>query len=270
MHTGGIRYREYPVHAALAPFVKCIWSLESDQPVYDAPRERILPDGCVELVVHFHDPFRSHFANGASNLQPRSFVAGQMRNFLEIEPAGRMGLIATRFRARGAYRFFPTPLSAVAAALVDLEEVWGKRARDWMEQITLAGGMAARVRIVEKALLDALREKDRADRAVDRCLHLIEAAAGQVRVAQLAPALGLCSRQLTRRFENAVGVSPKEFARVSRFLNGVRRLRASRPGTLTETALECGYFDQAHFNHEFREFSGMTPGEFLVSPNVVF
>jgi AraC-like DNA-binding protein len=270
MQTGGIRFREYPIHAALVPFVKCIWSIESDRPVYHAPRERILPDSCVELVVHFRDPFRSHFANGQSVLQPRSFVAGQMRNFLEIEPAGRMGLIAVRFHARGAYRFFSTPLNAVAAALVELEELWGERAHDWTEQIASAGGMAARVRIVEEKLLDVLREKDRADRAVDRCLQLIEAAGGQVRVVQLASELGLCTRQLTRRFENAVGVSPKEFSRVSRFLNGVRRLRAGPHGTLTETALECGYFDQAHFNHEFREFAGMTPGEFLISPNVVF
>lgn len=270
MPTGGIRFREYPVHADLAPFVKCIWSMESDRPVYDAPRERILPDSCVELVVHFHDPWRSHFANGATELQPRSFLAGQMRKFLEIEPAGRTGLVAVRFHARGAYRFFSTPLSAVAAALVELEEVWGKRAGEWTEQIGLAGGMAGRVRIVETALREALREKDRSDRAVDQCLHLIEAAGGQVRVAQLATELGLCTRQLTRRFENAVGVSPKQFARVSRFLQGVRSLRAGRDRSLTDTALDCGYFDQAHFNHEFREFAGMTPGEFLISPNVVF
>jgi AraC-like DNA-binding protein len=270
MQTGETCFREYPVHAALAPFVKCIWSVESDGPIYDAPRERILPDSCVELVVHFHDPFRSHFANGASDLQSRSFVAGQMKNFLEIEPAGRMGLIAVRFHARGAYLFFPTPLSAVTAALVELEEVWGKRASDSTERIALASGMGARVRIVEEMLLASLRQKDRFDRAVDRCLHLIDTAGGQVRIAELASEIGVGNRQLTRRFEHAVGVSPKEFARVSRFLNGVRRLRASPPRTLTETALECGYFDQAHFNHDFRESAGMTPGEFLTSPNVVF
>lgn len=270
MQTGGIHFREYSIHPALAPFVKCIWSMESDRPIQDAPRERILPDSCVELVVHFADPFRSHFANGASDLQPRSFIAGQMKNFLEIEPAGRIGVVAVRFHARGAYLFLPAPLSAVAAALVELKEIWGKCADDWTERIALASGMMARIRIVEEVLLAALHQKDRSDRAVDRCLHLIETAGGQVRVAQLASELGLGSRQLNRRFENAVGVSPKEFARVSRFLNGVRRLRASPRHPLIDTALECGYFDQAHFNHDFREFAGMTPGEFLTSPNVVF
>jgi len=268
--NGGIRFREYPIHQTLAPFVKCIWSVESDRPVYDAPRERILPDSCVELVVHFHDPFRSHFADGSGDLQPRSFVAGQMRSFLEIEPAGRMGLIAVRFHARGAYRFLPTPLRAVTAAVVELDNVLGKRANDLTERIGLARTMASRVKIVEEALLAWLQRNNQHDSAVDRSLDLLALSGGQVRVAQLAAEIGLTSRQFSRRFENAVGMSPKEFARVKRFLKGVRSLRENPGNSLTDTALECGYFDQAHFNHDFRTFAGMTPREFLTSANVVF
>jgi AraC-like DNA-binding protein len=55
---------------------------------------------------------------------------------------------------------------------------------------------------------------------------------------------------------------------VSRFLYALRYLRAGKHATLTETALACGYFDQAHFNHDFREFAGMTPGELFTFPNV--
>src|SRR4030095_3709701 len=108
----------------LAPFVKCIWSQESDGPILDASRERILPDSCVELVIHFRDPFRTHFAEGNNALQPHGFVVGQMKRFLEIEPAGRMGLIAIRFYARGAYLFFQRPLSEIAAGIVNLEDIW--------------------------------------------------------------------------------------------------------------------------------------------------
>jgi Domain of unknown function (DUF6597) len=68
---GEPRYREYPIRPALASFIKCIWSLESDGPEYDALPERILPDGCVELVFHFHDPFRTRFANGESTFNFR-------------------------------------------------------------------------------------------------------------------------------------------------------------------------------------------------------
>src|SRR6187431_279865 len=140
--------QDHPVHAALAPWVKCIWSLESDGPLLDAGRERILPDGCVELVFHFHDTYLTHFASGETARQPASFVVGQMRRFLEIEPTGRAGLVAVRFHARGACLFFNRPLSEVAAGVVDLRDVWRDRAAEWTERIALAPDLAARLRSI--------------------------------------------------------------------------------------------------------------------------
>lgn len=70
MEESAIRFREYQVHSSLVPFIKCIWSQESDHAIFDAGRERILPDSCVELVFHFRDPLRSHFADGTTGLQP--------------------------------------------------------------------------------------------------------------------------------------------------------------------------------------------------------
>jgi AraC-like DNA-binding protein len=267
---GEPRYREYPIRAVLASFIKCIWSLESDGPVYDAVPERILPDGCVELVFHFHDPFRTHFANGESTIQPQSFVVGQMKRFLEIAPAGRIGFVAVRFSARNAYRFFPESLREIADGVVDLASVWKQDADEWTERVSFARGMNERLRIMEQALVETLCRNDRADRLVDRCLQLTEARGGQSSVAQLVSEIGTSSRQLTRRFQNAVGISPKEFARVSRFLCALRYLRDGKHETLTETAHACGYFDQAHFNHDFREFAGMTPRELFTFPNVAF
>jgi AraC-like DNA-binding protein len=270
MEEAAVRMREYQVHPALAPFVKCIWSQESDQAIFDASRERILPDSCVELVFHFRDPFRTHFADGTSALQPQGFVVGQMKRFLEIEPAGRMGLVAIRFHARGAYLFFQRPLSEVAAGIVDLEDIWKVRASELTERITLASGMAARVRLIEEELLALLSRNGRHDHTVDRCLQLIETNCGQLNVEQLAADLGVSSRQLTRRFQHTVGISPKEFARVTRFLHVLRCLSGRENSTLTETAFVCGYFEQAHFNHEFREMAGMAPGELFTFPNVAF
>jgi len=270
MKEAAVRLRDYPVPLPLAPVVKCIWSQESDGPILDASRERILPDSCVELVIHFRDPFRTHFADGTSALQPQGFVVGQMKRFLEIEPAGQMGLIAIRFYARGAYLFFQRPPSEVAAGIVDLEDIWKDRASELTERIALAIDMAARVRLIEEMLLALLSHNGHHDRTVDRCLQLIETNCGQLNVARLAADLGVSNRQLTRRFQHTVGLSLKEYARVSRFLHALRCLSGHQHRSLTETALACGYFDQAHFNHEFREMAGMAPGELFTFPNVAF
>lgn len=270
MSPEALRVREYPVHTALAPYVKCVWSLESDGAIHGSARERILPDSCVELVFHFHDPYRSHFANGESALQPRSFVVGQMRRFLDIEPAGRAGFVAVRFRARGAYLFFRRPLSEVAAGVVDLEDLWRSRAREWTERIALATGMAARLRFIEHALLGLLRANGRTEPAVDRALELIEASRGHLRVGDLAAEIGVSGRHLTRLFQRAVGLGPKEFGRVNRFLRALQLLTDGSQRPLTDVALDCGFFDQAHFNHEFRELAGMSPGDLATFPNVSF
>ncbi len=262
--------REYAVHPALAPYVKCIWSLESDAPINDAGRERILPDSCVELVFHFGDTYRSHFANGETALQPGSFVVGQMKRFLEIEPTGRAGLIAVRFYARGTYLFFHRPLREVAAGVVDLEDLWWAGAREWTERIALATDMNARLRFIEQGLLSLLRSNGRTDRAVDRALHLIEARRGQVRVSDLAEEIGVSCRHLSRQFQRAVGVSPKEYGRIKRFLHALELLTRQGPRSLTEVALDSGFYDQAHFNHEFRELAGMSPGDLATFPNVSF
>ena len=270
MEESAIRFREHQVHPSLAPFIKCIWSQESDHAIFDGGRERILPDSCVELVFHFHDPFRSHFVDGTTALQPQAFVVGQMMRFLEIEPEGQMGLIAVRFYARSAYLFFRRPLSEVAAGIVDLGDIWKNRANELTERIGLAQDMSARVLLIEDALLALLNQKGHYDYTVEECLRRIEVLSGQLSVAKLAKDLGISSRQLTRRFQNTVGLSPKEFARVSRFLHVIRCLSDGQHRSLTETALACGYFDQAHLNHEFREMAGMAPGQLFTFPNVAF
>ena len=65
-------------------------------------------------------------------------------------------------------------------------------------------------------------------------------------------------------------MSPKEFGRISRFLHALQLLTAGNHRSLTGVALDCGFFDQAHFNHEFRELAGMSPGNLSTFPNVSF
>jgi AraC-like DNA-binding protein len=268
MSEGPSQFREHAIPPLLRPFVKSIWSVEDADTRYEKSRERILPDACVELVIHFRDPFRNYFADGTINLQPQSFVVGQMKRFLEIEPSGVSGFVAVRFHASGAYRFLRPPLMEITNSVTPLKEIWNGRANEYSERVALARQLSARVGIVEEMLLEALRDTGQRDCAIERGIQLVQNATESIAVTELASTLGLSGRQLTRRFQNTVGMTPKEFMCVSRFIRAARRMREHSDRNLTETAYECAYFDQAHFNHEFREFAGMTPGEFRVAKNV--
>src|SRR5262249_42838854 len=88
---------------------------------------------------------------------------------------------------------------------------------------------------------------------------------GRAPIGELAEELGWSHRRLIARFRDHIGLTPKTLARVIRFDRAVRRLHASQPENLAELAFDCGYFDQAHLNRDFREFAGTSPTAFIAA-----
>src|ERR1700742_4810397 len=86
-----MRYCEITPKALLNNFVECFWTLEGDDPGPGGAPERILPDGCVELILNFGDRFSQH-VDGERVIQPRHFLVGQMTGPILISPAGRVEL----------------------------------------------------------------------------------------------------------------------------------------------------------------------------------
>src|SRR5262245_49157304 len=99
-------YREQPPAArALRPFVECLWIVQTDARGRPAPVERLLPDGCIELIVHLGEPYARLAPDGVHRQQPRAFVVGEMTTALLVRPLGRTRTLGIRFRPGGAYPF---------------------------------------------------------------------------------------------------------------------------------------------------------------------
>lgn len=247
-----VRYEERPPHPALAPFVECTWTLSAS--AVEATRDRVLPDGCAELIVNRGDRFVRH-ASGASELQPRTLVAGQIRGALELEPTGAIDLVGARFRSAGAARFVDVPQIELTGRTPSLDEVAPRFAR--------AVEGAADVRALERVLVERLRETSLRTPAA-RASHALALAAserlvaadGALSIDALASELGVGTRRLERAFRRWVGLSPKELASTLRFQRVFGLAEAAQPRALAEIALDGGYHDQAHFSREFRRFAG--------------
>jgi len=253
-------HREFRPDPRLAGDVKLIWTLELDVPPGIVSIERILPDGLVEAVFHFGEPYLMRHDGDPFRRQPSSFAVSQTKRFLEIRPAGCSGFIAIRFYPWGARRFFRLPLSDFADRHIPAEQLWGSAAEELQERVAAASSSEERVARVEAFLLERFDDSPRD--VVDRGLRLIWAHRGQLNVRALCTRLGVGERLLERRFRASTGASPKRMIRIARFLGVCRELRR-QPENLADLAHGAGYHDQAHFIKECRAFSGLTPGQLV-------
>jgi AraC-like DNA-binding protein len=154
-------------------------------------------------------------------------------------------------------------MSEVAHRVVDLEDVFGPRAPALVEQLYEAPGWDARFTLLDSAIAARLGKHLPASPDVAWAWRRLTETEGLVTIGTLTEELGCSRRHLTARFREQVGMPPKTLARILRFERAVRRLREGGNASLAELAYECGYYDQAHFNRDFRRFAGITPSEFL-------
>jgi AraC-like DNA-binding protein len=256
-------YRAFAPGPLLAPFVECLWRYR-DPAAAGGATEAVLPDGCIELIIHVGAPFRERSESGRATGQPRALVAGQLTRRLLLEPAGPVETWAVRFRPAGAFRFFRPPLELLTDRTAALDDLVGARLeRELCERMAAAGGDLERARVLRGWLLDRTPRDVDSDRPIERAVGGILARAGAVRIDRLASEAGMSDRQLERRFLARVGLTPKALCRIVRFQNVLRLLPPDRRPAWADLALEGGYSDQAHLIREFRSLSGATPERFL-------
>lgn len=102
---------------------------------------------------------------------------------------------------------------------------------------------------------------------LDQALNILDRHHGNIRIEALVTDLGLSRRQVERRFLDAVGVSPKTYARIRRWNQAQLLLRTQPSVPLASIASDSGYADQSHMNRDFQRLVGESPKSFA---NVAF
>ena len=247
-------YCERKPRHPLSRFVECFWALESDVP--STQPERILPDGCVELILNFGAQFSQH-DEGELKLQPRSFLVGQMTGPILISPTGPVHLLGIRFHPGGTLPFLRLPLHEITDQVVDLGGLSSKLERELLSVTSRSPLLTDKVNAVEAFLTNQLLNTKQDSWPMMLAARIIDSG-GLVAVDRLARDAGISSRQLERRFLREVGLGPKMLGRIIRFQQVFRAVEQCY-SAWAEVAIECGYYDQAHLIRDFNQFARQTP-----------
>jgi AraC-like DNA-binding protein len=214
--------------------------------------------------VQLDTPFRVVEGQPAAACPPAS-LSGLIVAPLVIEsPAVRSRVLGVRLRPAGAVALFGVPLHELTGATVDLQDLIGRESGRLAERLDEAGSDEARLLLLGRWTAGRLAERPSTDPRVAYAVSEIERAGGKVPIANILRRIDVAPKRFTSLFEQQVGVKPKLFSRIVRFRGLASALRAGA-GSFGQLALAHGYYDQPHMNADFREFTGMSPGQFMAA-----
>jgi AraC-like DNA-binding protein len=253
-----MNYREHAPTPALAPFVRCFWSVRFDPSHGPPSMQRVLPDGCMDVIFSFGDEPVGSFTLP----DERARLVGSMTfadRFL-LHPGA--DLFGVRFRPGAAAAFVRVDAHEVLNSSASLRNVLGRRASQIQHELADLSPERRRTRLSHE-LSRLQRPMSREQAIVIEAERAIDRHRGRIAVETIAEHVGVGRRRLERAFAAYVGHGPKVACRIQRLAETIRIADARPSISQARLALDAGYFDQAHMIREVRTLAGATPGELI-------
>jgi len=252
-------YAVSPPPPDLAPYVQIFWAAAAE-PGETPTVERVIADGCCELIVHCGAPYRAVGADNGAGPQPAAFIYGQLERSLLIAPTGQVDLVAVRFTPAGAAALFGLDVRTLASTAITLDGLFGALGRVLAAQIKDLRSTHERWKLLARFLRGFLRR--RVNRAAVIAMEVVaRLERRRVEAEPMARQLGTSWRTIERAFAVTVGLTPRQFVQIRRISAAANHLRAGHIG-LADIAAACDFADQSHFARTFHALVGVSPGTY--------
>jgi AraC-like DNA-binding protein len=246
----------------LEEYIECLWY---HQIRGYSGRELILPSPYIELILNFADPHKVLDPADFTRFQwqRQGWLAGMQTRVLPIESTSSH-MIGARFKPGGAHAFVPAAVSDFTDRVMPFEQIYGADAASLHARLLAEPSIEPRFAIFEEFLAARFAPDEDAYALVRAAVAALQASKGAQPLSEISAALNVSHKHFTQQFTRLVGLRPKQFARLVR-LNGVLTgLDVSQPVDWNAVAHAADFYDQSHFINEFRAFTGITPGEYLL------
>lgn len=257
-----MNYYTIPPPENLKPYVRCFWVLTHDLAVNEpAYVYRSVADGCVEMVFHYQGDFaeivnEQHESGWKAGLH---FQSGVYRRFITTQNFGIFGAYVYPYAIP---QLLNMPSSEVTGEMLDVKELFGADGHRLEEEMMLSIDNDSRTKILSAFLEKRLQFSFAKDPHIITAIHqVINYTQNMGTVDALANRFALSTRQFNRKFKEYAGFSPKMYLRLMRLRNALNEYGSNK--SLTQIALDCGYYDQSHFIHDVKAFTGYHPGYYF-------
>lgn len=256
-----VRARPAP---ALRPFVREYvgWHEHAVNPVH----RRELPTEIIPVIVNLAGPIRVFDASHSGQWTDHdSFSTGAYDTHVIVGSAGATGGLQINFTILGARLFFGRPLRELTNLAVPLRDLMGRPADAFCGRLREVGSWADRFAIADREIAQRVAGNPAPVAPVSWAWSRLRQSAGRIAIGALVDEIGWSQKHFISRFRDELGLAPKTLGRVLRFARAVEVLKDGRAHRFADLAAECGYYDQAHFTRDVRQFAGVSPRELVRS-----
>ncbi len=276
-----MQFTPIPCHESLRPFIRNYWMLNAQCTATGT--QQIFSNGASSL--HFYLTQAIRLDEGERCYRTVLFHQN-MQKVGVVSDKGDFGIFGVEFVPYCSRVFFPVEMSGIYASP---EELGDKGLVQLSQRVHEATSTEERVSLLDDFFLNRLSQFPADDINMERLGDvfddIVPTDGTEVRPphfqeefspADLASTACLGQKQFTRVFSKYVGLNPKSYLRLLRFHKALMMIReqahagapadvASKGGTLTDVAWNCGYYDLAHMTSDFRSICGYSPSELIVA-----
>lgn len=265
---------EYKPNEQLSNFVELYWSGDFNIQTQTVLEQKVVPNGCVELIIHLSDDHCSLEKDDIWSASPNYTVIGMYTKPYVVKFNKRVKVFSIRFKPEGIYHIFGIPAAEFGNGFEDMELVLGKGFKDFTRILGEKTSVGEMIACTNEYLLMCMYLNAVNISYVNHAADIIRKAEGFLSVDELSEQVFISKRQLEREFKNKLGITPKMFIRLSRLNKVTRMLNSGLYNSYSDIVFDSGYADQSHFIRDFKNFTGDKPTmfiknreDFIVNPN---
>jgi len=250
--------RDHIPSELLIPYIGAYKIIES----HDEMVNRVLPN--TSIAIAFRVKGQVNYITDETKVSlPGATISGLRKSVRLINYLKDTSTIVVLFKEAGATAFFKEPLHELFEESVSLENfVKQKEISIIEEQLAAARNDDQRIEIIEQFLITKLYHF-KPDKLISTAIEKVYLTKGTIRIKELADSLYISNDAFEKRFRKIVGTSPKQFSSIVRLQSIIKDRQKAQ--LFTDLALDSGYFDQSHFNKDFKLFTGLAPADFFRS-----
>ena len=227
--------------------------------------DKYLPDGTSNIIFELNGIPKYIFDNTTKEKKQKCtdvWFSGVLKDYITISATSEE-MIVLVFKPGAGFPLIHKSADKYSNRVVPAQEIFGDAILKLHSNLCKETSPEEKFLEIEYWLLNHLKEDDFYTEIIQYAIDKIENSPSNINIVELAKRSGYSQKQFTQLFKKYVGITPKQFHRITRFNEILAAVENNEKISWTIIAQDCGYFDQAHFIKDFQSFSGLNPKQYL-------